>query len=62
MHFSVRGVVEDAAGHNVHPGFGGNDKKTALGGQQFALLFAGALREDEQSLDAMKQIIAKKIG
>ena len=50
MHSSVRGVVQDAAGHNVHPCLGGNDEQAALGGQELALLFAGTLREDEQGL------------
>ena len=48
MHFSIRRIVQDAAGHYVHPGPRRNDEQSALGRQKLPVLFAGALREDEQ--------------
>ena len=50
MHFSVRRIVQDAAGHHIHPGPRRNDEQAALGRQKLSVLFAGALREDEQGL------------
>ena len=50
MHFPVRGVVQDAAGHHVHPGLRCDHEQSAFGGQDLAFLFPGAFREDQQGL------------
>lgn len=42
VHFSIRRIVQDAAGHYVHPGPRRNDEQSALGRQKLPVLFAGA--------------------
>ena len=46
----ARRIVQEAAGHPIHPGPRRNDEQAALGRQKLSVLFAGALREDEQGL------------
>ena len=45
----VRGVVDDAAGHQIRPGLPRNDKGAAFQLAQLAVLAAGAFGEDEHA-------------